>query len=227
MGLPKWNDPNLKAGTMVRTALWLVGEVGVGNVFTKDQHRQAFAGVTQADRRLRDLRKFGWVIHTNLEDVTLRSSEQRLVSIGLEVWGPGRGRSSGVKPLTAKERRAIFAERNYQCTICGIAGGERYPDSPEISAVLSIVREIVAHSHGSQTTDYSVQCRRCQAGGSNHAVNVEELLQQVWELDEQDKAVFIRWAESGRQSALDGAWARFRQLSRVVQAEIYNLLRGD
>ena len=55
MTLPKWNDPKLRAGTMIRTALWLTSEVGVGNAFTKEQHRQAFAGITQADRRLRDL----------------------------------------------------------------------------------------------------------------------------------------------------------------------------
>jgi hypothetical protein len=62
MTLPRWNDRNLKGGTMIRTALWLVSEIGEGNSFTKEQHRAAFSGIAQADRRLRDLRDHGWVI---------------------------------------------------------------------------------------------------------------------------------------------------------------------
>jgi hypothetical protein len=61
MALPKWNDPTLRAGTRIRTALWLISEVGVGNSFTKEQHRAAFSGVAQADRRMRDLRDYASV----------------------------------------------------------------------------------------------------------------------------------------------------------------------
>ena len=90
MTLPKWNDPALKAGTMIRTALWLISEIGVGNSFTKGQHREAFSGVTQADRRLRDLRDYGWIIDTSAEDVTLNPEEQRFVACrlqsGLAAW---------------------------------------------------------------------------------------------------------------------------------------------
>jgi hypothetical protein len=40
---PPQNDPLLKAGTMVRTALWLITEVGVGNSFTKEKHHPRFS----------------------------------------------------------------------------------------------------------------------------------------------------------------------------------------
>lgn len=50
--LPKWSDPTLKAGTLVRTALWLLSEVSVGKSFTKEQHRRGFADILQADRRM-------------------------------------------------------------------------------------------------------------------------------------------------------------------------------
>lgn len=53
---PRWNDPDFAAGTMVRAALWLLDEIGEGNSFTKEQVREAFPGVSQADRRIRDLR---------------------------------------------------------------------------------------------------------------------------------------------------------------------------
>ena len=53
MTLPRWDDTSLTAGTMVRTALWLISEVGLGNSFTEEQHRAAFPGVAKAGRRLR------------------------------------------------------------------------------------------------------------------------------------------------------------------------------
>src|SRR5689334_11816746 len=117
MTLPKWNDPKLQAGTMIRTALWLMTEVGVGNTFTKEQHRQAFAGITQADRRLRDLRDYGWVIRTSAEDVTLRAEEQRFVAPGKAVWSRGIRRDAASGQITAKQRVAAFAESDYQCTV--------------------------------------------------------------------------------------------------------------
>src|SRR5687768_11563496 len=89
MSLPKWNDPSLKVGTMIRIALWLISEIGIGNRFTKEALRQAFPGVAQSDRRLRDLRKYGWVIHTNTEDASLKTDEQRLVAVGKPVWVRG------------------------------------------------------------------------------------------------------------------------------------------
>jgi hypothetical protein len=118
MTLPKWNDPTLKAGTMIRTALWLISEVGVGNSFTKEQHREAFSGVTQADRRIRDLRDYGWVIHTSAEDVTLNPDEQRFVAAGIPVWQRGVRKTTATNILTAKMRRTAFAENDYQCVLC-------------------------------------------------------------------------------------------------------------
>lgn len=89
MGLPSWTDQKL--GTMKRAGLWLVAVVGEGNVFTKEDVKKAFPGVSQADRRVRDLRDFGWRIDTNREDLTLGQHEQRFVAQGEPVWEPGKG----------------------------------------------------------------------------------------------------------------------------------------
>ena len=43
---PAWDDPDSSAGTMVRGALWLLQVVGQGGVFTKNQLREAFPGVS-------------------------------------------------------------------------------------------------------------------------------------------------------------------------------------
>ncbi|MEV6074299.1 hypothetical protein AB0L80_04155 [Streptomyces sp. NPDC052069] len=129
--LPDWQ--NLAMGTMVRAALWLVTQIGEGNVFVREQVHAAFPGLTQVDRRVRDLRDYGWVIHTHREDPTLSPGEQRFVSAGARVWEPGarqsvdRARKRHPEParrakpadaggvwqllqgLTAKERSLILA----------------------------------------------------------------------------------------------------------------------
>ncbi|MGW5116466.1 hypothetical protein ACWEQ8_13715 [Streptomyces noursei] len=106
--LPDWT--NAKMGTMVRAALWLVAEVGEGNVYTKDQLQAAFPGVAQVDRRVRDLRNHGWVIATNRDDVLLAPHETRFVRAGDPVWEPGvrraprrPERSSELVPIRAAE----------------------------------------------------------------------------------------------------------------------------
>jgi hypothetical protein len=123
---------------MVRTALWLVSEIGVGGVFTKQMHRAAFSNVVQADRRLRDLRKFGWVIHTHREDGSLNANEQRLVSIGERIWEPGIARHLRSTSISRKERINTLRSRDYRCESCGVGPGERYPDALHLNAVLGV-----------------------------------------------------------------------------------------
>ncbi|MEU2961173.1 hypothetical protein [Streptomyces albidoflavus] len=103
--LPDWT--NEKMGSMVRAALWLVTQVGEGNVYTKDQLRTAFPDIAQIDRRLRDLRAHGWVLDTNRDDAALAPHEARFVRAGEPVWEPGIRRS----PRRPEELRPIFAER--------------------------------------------------------------------------------------------------------------------
>ena len=170
MNIPEWNDPHLKAGTMVRAALWLVSEVGQGNPFTKEQLRSAFPGISQADRRVRDLRNYGWVIHTSIEDVTLNSDEQRFVSMGKPVWDRYARRSSKGTILGSKSRRAILAKSDYQCVSCGIAGGERYPDTQQMSAVLSASAVRVTDITGKLHTMFIAECNRCRAGSKTESV---------------------------------------------------------
>ena len=225
MTLPKWNDPNLKAGTRIRTALWLASDVGVGNIFTKGQHRDAFRDVTQADRRLRDLREYGWVIHTSAEDVALKQDEQRLVSIGLPVWERGVRRSSMKEAPTAKTRRAALADSDYQCQVCGIAGGERYIDAPHVSAVLSAHRRVVNLLDGQSKAMFVAECKRCSAADEEKVIDLPAFLAEVRALHAADQLVFAGWAARGRRSALDKAWTKFRRLPTNAQAEVRETLQ--
>jgi hypothetical protein len=227
MTLPKWNDPALKAGTMIRTALWLISEVGIGNSFTKEQHRAAFSGITQADRRLRDLRRFGWVIHTNVEDVTLNPDEQRFVAAGSPIWERGALKSAARAIVTNKIRRATLAENDYQCVVCGIAGGESYPDAPQMTAVIAISRRTVTLADGSVELMLVSECKRCRSGMAAESCDIPRLLASINNLDPIDRAVFVRWLHRGRRGALDRLWADFRRLPEAARTQIRTSLRYE
>jgi len=227
VSLPTWNDPDLRAGTRIRTALWLASEVGLGNVFTKEQHRAAFAGITQADRRLRDLREYGWVIHTSNEDLTLRPDEQRLIRIGSPVWERGVRPNTGKRVLTSKLRRRIFAESDYQCCVCGIAGGESYPDASHMTAVLAVCRKTLQSANSEAETHFVVQCKRCRAGDPPDAADVSRLIARINALAPDERGLFLKWATEGRRSLLDGLWAAFRLLPKAAQRDIREQIRQE
>lgn len=86
MNLPRWDDKKLNLGSMVRVALWLMTVVGEGNKFSMEDLREAFPGVAQIARRMRDLRDYGWSITTSREDPTLSANEFRLARTGVPVW---------------------------------------------------------------------------------------------------------------------------------------------
>ena len=153
---PRWNDPDFAAGTMVRAALWLLDEIGEGNSFTKEQVREAFPGVSQADRRIRDLRNYGWVIHTSSDDAGLNLEEQRLVSAGVPVRA--RKLAERFKPRTSRRRNArpTLAHDAFQCVMCGIAGGEAYPDAPSDTAVLESAAALFNCRTAAQTSNSSL-----------------------------------------------------------------------
>lgn len=103
MNLPRWDDEKLNLGSMVRVALWLATVVREGNTFTKQDLRDAFPGVAQIDRRMRDLRDYDWTIATTREDPTLAAEEFRLVRTGVPVWNAAS---------RAKSRMSTQIQRN-------------------------------------------------------------------------------------------------------------------
>ena len=130
MTLPSWQDK--KFGGMIRAALWLETEVGLGNIFTKAALRQAFPEATQIDRRIRDLRDRGWQIDTSRHDPSLSQDEQRYVKRGAPVWIPGQAKVPEHKSsLSAAQRTRIHQADGYLCRACGIGAGETYEDGIE------------------------------------------------------------------------------------------------
>ncbi|MEE4544685.1 hypothetical protein V2S66_22255 [Streptomyces sp. V4-01] len=225
--MPDWNDRELKAGTMVRGALWLVQVVGEGNTFTKEQLREAFPRISQVDRRVRDLRDFGWVILTSSEDASLAAEDQRFIEAGVPVWDPAaRQANAPQKTISAKEKRSVFARDEYMCTVCGIAGGESYVEDPNRTAVLSVTRRTTVLPDGREEVLLVAECKRCRAGSDGSPARADEVLADIKELDDGDRRRLLRWMERGRRgtTALERAWNAYRRLPGEARGEVRSAL---
>jgi hypothetical protein len=223
--IPAWDDTSVRRGTKVRIALWLLSEIGEGNTFTKARLREVFPGKEQADRRMRELRDHRWVIDTSAEDPALETNELRFVKAGDEVWKPGKA-SLPRNTLTAKERSAIMARDDYMCVVCGITGGESYPDAPHQTAQLAVSRR----EGGPDQVRYVTECKRCRAGASSGtASSVEDLLATINNLVEDDRKVLASWIKAGRRttSAVERLWSGYRRLSAEERDVFASRLRGQ
>ncbi|MEW1952310.1 hypothetical protein [Terrabacter sp. NPDC080008] len=212
MKQPAWDDPALTAGTMVRGALWLVEVVGEGGTFTKNQLREAFPGISQIDRRIRDLRDYGWVVLSNTEDASLLAEDQRFVKAGVPVWDPkARREAAPQKAISSKERQSVLARDDYMCTLCGIAGGEAYPDDSVMTAVLAVSRRRVTGLEGREVEALVTECKRCRAGRDDHPIDATAAVDAARGLGPGELRRLLRWIERGRRGAteLDRAWAAY------------------
>lgn len=228
MEQPVWDDPALSAGTMVRGALWLVQVIGEGNTFTKNQLRDAFPGISQADRRIRDLRDYGWVVYSNTEDATLLAEDQRFVTAGVAVWDPKARRAAAPqKAISSKDRQTVLARDGYMCTLCGIAGGEPYPDDAVMTAVLSVSRRTVTGADGRETEALVTECSRCRAGRGDAPVAVKDAVAAASGLGPGELRRLLRWMERGRRGSteLDRAWAAYLRVPQPQRNEVVGRLR--
>ncbi|MEU6745544.1 hypothetical protein ABZ914_04910 [Spirillospora sp. NPDC046719] len=230
MNAPAWNAAGLKAGSMVRAALWLIQEVGEGNTFTKEQLRASFPGVSQIDRRVRDLRDYGWVILANTEDASLTTEEQRFLKAGAAVWDPRERRAAAPKnALSAKEIRAVMERDDFLCTVCGISGGEEYPDDPNRTAVLSVTRCTTILPDGREEVLLLTECKRCRAGSPGAPARADELVADIRTLDPVERRRLARWIERNRRvsTPLDRVWSAYRRLPAEARAEVLAELRAE
>jgi hypothetical protein len=206
---------------MIRCALWLVAEVGEGNVFTKTELREAFPETSQIDRRMRDLRDRGWKIATNREDSTLKAHEQRFVEMGAEVWKPGQSKTlTPSATLTANRRREIFEEDGYLCRVCGIAAGEVYEGGIE-TAQLDVARREVRKPGGQVVVELATECRRCRVGGRGQQADLEGLIAEIGRMGLFERELFAQWVTADRRdfSAMDRLWGTYRTLPAESRKE--------
>lgn len=226
MSLPSWTDESY--GSMKRGALWLLTIVGEGNVFTKTQLKEAFPGTAQIDRRVRDLRDYGWRIDTNREDLTLDANEQRFVTQGEPVWEPGKGRAKTSTPITATQRREIMAKDGHLCRSCGIPAGQMYAGTYE-AAQLDIARRQVLQGDGSTVIQLVTECSRCRVGGRDLVTDTPSLLMKVQNLGGFERSILAGWVADGERefSALEAIWAEYQALSAESRKQVQDVLNED
>lgn len=225
---PAWDDSGFGAGTMVRGALWLVQVVGEGGVFTKNELRGAFPDISQVDRRIRDLRDYGWVLHTNTEDASLLAEDQRFVKAGAPVWDPHeRRRAAPRKAISKKERDAVLKRDGHMCTLCGIAGAEPYPDDPVMTAVISVSRRAVLAADGSETDAFVTECKRCRSGRDESPIDPSDATSAAMELSPGERRRLLRWMERGRRGTteLDRAWVAYLRVPADRRHDVADQLR--
>ncbi|MFM9445368.1 hypothetical protein [Streptomyces acidiscabies] len=222
--VPSYQDK--KFGSMVRAALWLVSVVGEGNIFTKNQLREAFPDVAQIDRRARDLRDHGWRIDTSRDDPTLLQQEQRFVTRGADVWIPGKSKAPKHKAsLTAAQRSKVFQDDNHLCRSCGVGAGETYEEGGIELSKLNVSRRKVLHSDGTERFQLVTECKRCgTGGGADREVDLGAFLELVENLSPMERRLFAKWVDADQRSfsPIEKTWGIYRTLpqeSRDAVAE--------
>ncbi|MEV4684393.1 hypothetical protein [Streptomyces kurssanovii] len=222
MSLPDWQDKTL--GTMKRAALWLIAVVGEGNTFTKEDVKKAFPGVSQADRRVRDLRDFGWQIDTHRDDASLGQHEQRFKKKGEPVWEPGKGSRPGTK-VTHTRRREVLSSDGHFCRSCGITPGESYEGTYD-AAQLDIARRSVQQPDGSEHVELVAECNRCRVGGVGRAADLNAILGAIQSLGGLERQALAGWVSADKRefSAVERLWADYRTLPSESRAKVRQVL---
>jgi hypothetical protein len=220
MVVPDWRG--IRRGTRVRVALWLISEVGVGHAFTKAQLREAFPGVEQVDRRMRDLRADGWVIATYREDRSLSADELRFVSAGGPVWERGYKSKATANDVTTRVRQQVMAADGFVCLYCGIGGGEPYPDDAVRTAKLTVTRAESTDDSGSRLVTL---CDRCRLR-SGEDTTADSLIAAIEALDPESREILRDWVARGerQRNRLDELWAAYRCLPWSDRARIQELV---
>ncbi|MGA5878298.1 hypothetical protein ACPC3D_21150 [Streptomyces cellulosae] len=232
MTMPSWQETTAgghKLGSMARAALWLVQEVGVGQIFTVAKLREAFPDIAQIDRRMRGLRDYGWEIATAREDPALRSQERRFVTRGRDVWVPGQAKTPSHKSsITSAQRAKVMQEDGYLCRTCGITGGEAYDDDI-VQAVLNVARRPVIRADGSVTYQLVTECQRCGRGTVDRSVHLPELIAKIEALAPLERSVLSSWVKNDKRtySQLEVLWGLYRTLPEESRKAVADALESD
>ncbi|GHE36058.1 hypothetical protein [Streptomyces sp. AC04842] len=232
MTMPSWQETTAgghKLGSMARAALWLIQEVGEGEIFTVAKLREAFPDIAQIDRRMRGLRDYGWEIATAREDPELRSQERRFVTRGKDVWVPGQAKTPSHKSsITSAQRAKVMQEDGYLCRTCGITGGEAYDDDI-IQAVLNVARRPVILADGSVTHQLVTECQRCGRGTADRSVDLPELIAKIEALAPLERSVLSSWVKNDKRtySQLEVLWGLYRTLPQESRKAVADALESD
>lgn len=158
-------DTHKTPGAMKILAKYLYGR-GAGAVFTvaeleREVETRTGKHRTEVDRRLRDLRKYEWVLATYKTDSSLRVDQYRLDTVGQRVW-EGDWKPPVNNACSSNLRQAVLHRDSSTCRTCGARAGDAYSDEPDSYARLTVARRVP----GSLGGEYNLrncyaECARC------------------------------------------------------------------
>lgn len=226
------STPEIRQSSVVRVAAY-IAEIGEGNKFKKLDLFSAVPGVSQADRRMRDLRTMGWVIDNYKMNPSLTPDEYLVRSIGIRV-DLGEKAPAARRTISGARRRRILDRDAHRCQSCGAVAGAPFWDAPERIATLTIGHIIpVARGGGDEDNNLRAECQRCNdeardnsddpetaAAVLTHAMNVGGL---------KEKRLLWGWMQAGRRAPDDkervfNEWAR---LPHAQRHEVMNALAAQ
>jgi hypothetical protein len=229
--IPNWRDTTIGGG-MVRVAAWLAAEVGEGNLFSKQQLREIFPGVEQIDRRMRDLRRFGWIIDDYRQDYTLQANQLRLVTIGTRVWDAADRSAVSQASISDRVRQHVFARDNHQCRRCGINAGEVFDDDVNTHARLTAAHIYpgLLRPEAAGPEQLITACQRCNESLRQNTPNYldgEQVWQRIREIPRAEKGQLADWMIVGRRvpSRWEVLFGQWWQLPGEERDEVLRRLR--
>jgi hypothetical protein len=186
--------------------------------------------VAQADRRMRDLRPMGWKIDNYKVNPNLNPDEYLLVEFGTRIDLGETIPKAARRGVTGPQRRRIIERDGHACQVCGIRGGDEFPDAPGRLAVLTI-GHIDPHSRGGGTEDDNLraECQRCNDESRDVTTNPpskEQVLTHITNLGKRaDKQRLHSWMVAGRRGrdSVDEAFIAWSRLPHRERLEILTL----
>ena len=222
-------------GVERRIASYLYRNVAVGDTVTTDELRRKITidGKRNEDehfqRRLRELRKDGWILPTQKELASLGPEEYLVQSKG---WAPELGARGKKKAISNSVRNAVFARDGFTCQLCGERAGDVYADDP-MNTVRLTVGHIVAQAHGGGNAmdNLRAECSRCNETKRDEG-QAPEHVEHIWSsavnLPLKDKKVLLSWLLAGARprDKVEQIYVRTRLLSSEDRARTVDKLRA-
>lgn len=229
-GVPDYRDQTIRMGSMARCACWLASEIGENGVFTKAQLRDAVPGVEQIDRRMRDLRDFGWRIDESRMASDLQPDELRLVIIGIPVWDEKARRAAKREGISAKVRQEVFHRDGHACVRCGAAAGEFFDDQPGVRVRLTAAH-LYPNTLGGKASaaDLVTACQRCNEAIREETPNYldeQQVISRMRTLGRADRAKLLQRMQTRRRESdkVDDIWRAYLQLPGVERSAVEQAL---
>lgn len=179
-------------------------------------------------RALRNLRKYGWIVHSSRDAGDLREDEYRLEQIGAPIW-LGKSKHGGTR-VSEKTRRDVFDRDGHRCLLCGIGAGETYPDQPHRRARLTLGHFVADALRGAgDPANLRTECARCNEPVKEEAQRSEsaaEIWPKVRGRSRADKTRLLTWISNGyrERDAIDRLFDQVRALPALQRDEIRSRL---